>query len=196
MPQNSSVNAAEIIENILSLIQERGHSLYGGEAITQLEHALQAAMMAQRAKSNSSLIVAALLHDVGHLLHDLPEDAPEQRVEDRHEELAAVWLSERFGPAVVQPVQLHVAAKRYLSAVEADYQQRLSPASILSLKLQGGPMNQAEIEQFRANPHCADAVLLRRWDDAAKVPGLKTPPIESYVNDLERELDIHANPAA
>jgi len=110
--------------------------------------------MAERAKSKSSLIVAALLHDVGHLLHDLPEDAPEHGVEDRHEELAAVWLSERFGPAVVQPVQLHVAAKRYLSAVEADYQQRLSPASILSLKLQGGPMSQAEIEQFRANPHC------------------------------------------
>lgn len=178
----------EVIQHVLQLFRNQGNSLYGGEQVTQLEHALQTAFMARRARSKKSLVVAGLLHDVGHLLHDLPEDAPEQGIEDRHEELAAEWLAARFHPDVVEPARLHVAAKRYLYAVEPDYRQRLSPPSLLSLQLQGGPMSPEEIEQFRANRHFSDAVLLRRWDEAAKVPGLAVPPIEDYIDDLEHEL--------
>lgn len=178
----------DVIENVLRLFRDHGDSLYGGEQVTQREHALQAAHMARRARSKSSLVVAALLHDVGHLLHDLPEDAPEQGIEDRHEELAAEWLSARFHPDVVEPARLHVAAKRYLYAVESDYRSKLSPPSLLSLQLQGGPMTPLEVEQFRALPHFADAILLRRWDEAAKVPGLPVPPLEDYIDDLKSEL--------
>ncbi len=177
-----------VIENVLQLFRDQGSSLYGGEQVTQLEHALQAAFMARRARSKSSLVVAALLHDVGHLLHDLPDDAPDQGIEDRHEELAAEWLALRFHPGVVEPARLHVAAKRYLYAVEPEYRHRLSPPSLLSLQLQGGPMSSEEVEQFRALPHFADAVLLRRWDEAAKIPGHPVPPIEDYLDDLEHEL--------
>lgn len=179
----------DVIENVLQLFRDHGNSLYGGEQVTQLEHALQAAHMARRARSKSSLVVAALLHDIGHLLHDLPEDAPEQGIEDRHEELAAEWLAARFHQDVVQPARLHVAAKRYLFTVEPEYRQRLSPPSLLSLRLQGGPMTSVEVEQFQAQPHFADAVLLRRWDEAAKIPNLTVPPIEDYLNDLELALN-------
>jgi len=181
-------NQSDVIKLTLELFRDQGGSLYGGERVTQLEHALQAAYMARRAKSKLTLVVAALLHDVGHLLHDLPEDAPEHGIEDRHEELAAEWLAARFHPDVVEPARLHVAAKRYLYAVEPEYRERLSPPSLLSLKLQGGPMSAAEVEQFRALPHFADAVLLRRWDEAAKIPGLAVPPIEDYLEDLEHAL--------
>lgn len=178
----------EVVEFILQVFRERGSSLYGGEEVTQLDHALQAAGMARKANSKPSLVVAALLHDVGHLLHDLPENAAEQGIEDHHEELAAEWLATHFSPDVVEPARLHVAAKRYLFAVEPEYRGRLSPASQLSLKLQGGPMNVSEVEQFRSLPHFSDAILLRRWDEAAKIPGLVVPPLEDYVDDIEHEL--------
>lgn len=173
---------------ILRLFRERGGSQYGGEAVSQQEHALQAAFFAERAQASSSLIAAALLHDVGHLLHSLPDDAPERGVDDHHESLAARWLERRFGPDVVEPVRLHVAAKRFLCATDADYERQLSPPSILSLKLQGGPMSEAEVQAFRENPHCDAAVALRRWDDAAKVPELVTPPLEHYAVYLDQAL--------
>lgn len=188
MSKNNEVFEHGVIEEVLRLFREQGSSLYGGEQVTQLEHALQSAHMARRARSKSSLVVAALLHDVGHLLHELPDDAPEQGIEDRHEELAAEWLASRFHDAVVQPARLHVAAKRYLCAVETEYRQRLSPPSLLSLQLQGGPMTAEEIERFRALPHFEAAILLRRWDEAAKIPQLPVPPIEDYIKDLEHEL--------
>jgi phosphonate degradation associated HDIG domain protein len=169
---------------VLRLFQERGGSQYGGESVSQQEHALQAAMFAECAGSDAALIVAALLHDVGHLLHTLPDDAPEQGVDDRHEDLAARWLATRFPAAVVEPARLHVAAKRYLCATDPDYLGQLSPPSILSLKLQGGPMSPDETRQFAAFAHCQSAVALRRWDDAAKIPDLPTPNVEHYIPHL------------
>lgn len=177
-----------VVDEILTLFAERGHSGYGGEAVSQREHALQAAHFARQAGASPSLAVAALLHDVGHLLHDLPEDAPDRGLDDRHEELAARWLAGRFGPEVVEPARLHVAAKRYLCAVEPGYYDALSEPSKVSLRLQGGPMSPEEAEQFRASPHGEAAVALRRCDDSAKVPGLAVPGIEEYVPWIERAV--------
>lgn len=171
---------------VLRLFREKGGSQYGGEAVSQLEHALEAAWFAEREGAPATAIVAALLHDVGHLLHDLPDDAPERGMDDLHEERAARWLARRFPDEVVAPVRLHVAAKRYLCATEPDYLATLSPPSVLSLRLQGGPMSAEEIAAFEANPHHAAAVALRRRDDRAKDPALKVPPLDHFVAYLER----------
>lgn len=173
-----------ITAEVLRLFTERGNSQYGGEAVTQLEHALQAAWFAERDGAKPALIAAALLHDVGHLLHLLPDDAPDQGIDDAHESLAAAWLAQRFPPTVAAPAAMHVAAKRYLCAVDRDYLGLLSEPSMQSLRLQGGPMSPAEIEAFESRPFFADAVLLRRWDDAAKVVGLATPDLAHFAQYL------------
>lgn len=175
-----------IVSKIVQLYRERGGSRYGGEAITQAEHALQAAMFAEQEGATAELIAAALLHDAGHLLHNLPDDAPDEGIDDEHEALAARWLARYFPPEVVEPVRLHVAAKRYLCATDQNYQGQLSAPSLHSLQLQGGPMSAAEITEFEAGPHCRAAVRLRRWDEAAKVVGLSTPTIEHFASHLER----------
>jgi [1-hydroxy-2-(trimethylamino)ethyl]phosphonate dioxygenase len=175
-----------ISRTIIRLFQEKGGSQYGGEAVTQGEHALQAALFAERANSSPELIAAALLHDVGHLLHALPDDAPEQGIDDAHEALAARWLAKHFGPGVVEPVRLHVAAKRFLCVTDPEYFALLSPPSRLSLRLQGGPFTEAEAASFRSHPYHQDAVALRRWDDAAKVPELQTPPLEHFLTYVEQ----------
>jgi len=173
---------------VLRLFETRGDSEYGGEAVTQREHALQAAMFAERNGSPPSLIVAALLHDIGHLLHRLPDDAPEQGIDDRHETLGANWLKRRFGSNVVAPVLLHVAAKRYLCAAEPTYHDELSPPSRLSLELQGGPMSVAEVTEFSQHPQFDWAVSLRRFDDAAKVPKLETPTLEYFAKYIDQVI--------
>jgi phosphonate degradation associated HDIG domain protein len=169
-----------IAEQILHLFAERGRSEYHGEAVSQEEHALQVAWAAEKAGAPASLILAALLHDVGHLLHDL-DDAAERGVDDCHEERGRLWLEGHFGPEVSEPVRLHVAAKRYLCTAEPGYFERLSPASVLSLEIQGGPMTETETAAFRADTFGAAALALRRWDEEAKVPGLQTPTLEHFL---------------
>jgi phosphonate degradation associated HDIG domain protein len=177
-----------VVAEILRLFAERGDSAYGGEAVSQREHALQAAYFARQSGASAALTSAALLHDVGHLLHNLADDAPDQGLDDRHEQLAGRWLARWFGAEVAEPVRLHVDAKRYLCAVEPEYMQQLSRPSQVSLQLQGGPMGDEERRRFQASPHFAGAVSLRRWDDAAKVPNLAVPGIEQYVPFLEAAL--------
>lgn len=173
-------------DQVHELFRRRGDSNYGAEAVTQQEHALQAAMFAEQEGGSPALIAAALLHDVGHLLHDLPEDAPDAGIDDRHEKLAARWLGERFGRDVVEPVALHVDAKRYLCAVEPEYFDELSPPSVQSLALQGGPMDGADRARFEARQFFREAVRLRRWDDRAKIVDLRTPPLEHFLEYVER----------
>lgn len=185
MSQPNPQPSKTLPEQILRLFEARGHSRYGGEAVSQQEHALQAAMFAERDSAPPALIVAALLHDVGHLLHQLPADAPEQGIDDRHETLAARWLARHFEADVVEPVRLHVAAKRYLCAVDADYHRALSPPSIKSLQLQGGPMTPPEAREFESQPHFDAAVRLRRWDDDAKIVGLATPDVRHFLKYVE-----------
>jgi phosphonate degradation associated HDIG domain protein len=153
--------------------------------VTQLEHALQAAWLAEKEGAAPALIAAALLHDIGHLLHDLPEDIAEQGIDAEHEKLASAWLSQSFGTEVTEPVRLHVDAKRYLCAAVPGYRERLSEASKLSLKLQGGPLAPAAAERFAAGPNADAAIAVRRWDDEAKVVGLATPALEHFMPHLE-----------
>ena len=136
--------------------------------------------------AGNALVVAALLHDIGHLVTKEAEDAADHGIDTRHEVLGQAWLARYFGPEVTEAIRLHVPAKRYLCATDAAYLGQLSPASVQSLGLQGGPFDKAEIGQFEANPHFRDAIALRRWDDLAKVPGMDVPPLDHYRPHLAR----------
>ena len=170
----------DTIATIVGLIDGKGERRYGLSAINQRAHALQAARLAEQAGCAAALIVAALVHDIGHMVHDLGEDPAKDGIDDHHEDLGAAWLVGRFGPAVSEPVRLHVAAKRYLCGKESDYFARLSPDSVRSLALQGGPMSAEEIAAFEAQPYHAAAVQLRRFDEAAKLKGLEVPDVRHY----------------
>ena len=169
-----------IVENIFTLFERRGHAAYFGESVSQLEHALQTAHQADQKGAPDYLIVAALLHDIGHLLHGMPENIAAVGVDGQHQDIGATWLSRHFDAAVTEPIRWHVAAKRYLCTVDAQYQQQLSPASVQSLALQGGLMDAAEARDFKRRGWWCEAVWLRRLDDAAKVPGLRVPDLEHY----------------
>jgi [1-hydroxy-2-(trimethylamino)ethyl]phosphonate dioxygenase len=179
---------AEFLDRTLALFTERGGAAYFGEAVSQTEHALQAAAAAERAGAGPALVAAAMLHDLGHLLHRLDEGQVGFAVDDRHEDLGERWLKCFFGPDVTEPIRLHVPAKRYLCAAEPGYFETLSEASRASLALQGGPMAPAEAEEFRRHPHAGAAVAVRRWDDEAKVAGLATPDLTHFRPHLEAAL--------
>jgi phosphonate degradation associated HDIG domain protein len=169
-----------VADEVFDLFERHGHEMYFGEDVSVLEHSLQAAALASRDGAPGYLVVAALLHDVGHLLHDLPEDIAAHGIDGRHETVGEQWLRSRFGPEVSEPVLLHVEAKRYLCAVEPEYLAKLSPSSVQSLALQGGVLSAAEIENFERNSGFRDAVSLRRWDDGAKEIDANTPELRTY----------------
>lgn len=175
--------------HVVTLLESGRGSLYFGEAVTQLEHALQTAALAERSGAPEALVVAALLHDIGHLLHGLDEQAADQGIDARHEEVGQDWLASRFSPAVSEPVRLHVAAKRYLCATDPAYVSGLSEASRQSLMLQGGPMSLSEVHAFERTPWARDAIRLRRWDDAAKVPGLRVPDVTHYLARIDQHVE-------
>ncbi|MGH3104221.1 MAG: phosphonate degradation HD-domain oxygenase [Gaiellaceae bacterium] len=179
------MSAPGVIDEIFRVFREQGSAQYLGEHVSMAEHMLQSAHAAERDGASPTLVAAALLHDYGHFVHDLPDDAAEHGIDTRHEEVAFAFLSRRFGPVVVEPIRLHVAAKRYLCAVEPSYLEELSPASIHSLELQGGPYEPDEVAAFASSPYAEDAVRLRRYDDVGKVPGLETPDLEHYRPLLE-----------
>lgn len=172
------------VEAILELFAQRGHSQYGREAVTQLEHALQSASLAEEENADAELIAAALLHDLGHLLHELPADSPDAGIDDHHENAAANQLLRLMPPRVTQAIRLHVAAKRYLCTVQAGYLDMLSPPSATSFRLQGGIMTPEEVAEFEASPFAGDAVRLRQWDDLAKIPHLPTPSLSHFASCL------------
>jgi phosphonate degradation associated HDIG domain protein len=192
-PPEAVMTSEDPIDFILRLFKERGDRAYLGEPVSQTEHALQTAWAAERAGAGSAVVAAALLHDVGHLLHDLPEDAALAGIDDAHEERGARWLARHFGPDVAEPVRLHVAAKRFLCATDPTYAGLLSEASVQSLRLQGGPFTPDEAAQFRKHAHAETAVTLRRLDDQAKVPWLMTPALEHFRPCLEAALAARRN---
>ena len=154
--------------------------LYGGEAVTQRDHALQCAWLAERDGAGPELIVAALLHDAGHLVHHLGDDCALSGVDDQHERTGAALVAQVLPTAVSEPIRLHVAAKRWLCARADGYRSGLSPASLTSLSLQGGSFTPDEADRFLRQPYAAEAISLRRWDDLAKTPGLAVPELEHF----------------
>ncbi|HEX4079624.1 MAG TPA: phytanoyl-CoA dioxygenase family protein [Rhizomicrobium sp.] len=174
-------NLARELEEIYTTC---GTRRYGLETISQMQHALQAANLAETAGEPPAMIVAALLHDVGHLIGTPDENLAAEGIDDRHECLGAAWLLPRLGESVSAPVRRHVSAKRYLCTTEAAYRDSLAPDSIVSLKLQGGPMNDEECAAFEALPFAKDAIRLRRLDEAAKDPHATTPPFAYFLRYL------------
>jgi [1-hydroxy-2-(trimethylamino)ethyl]phosphonate dioxygenase len=169
-----------VADEILALYGARGAGAYFGERVSMTEHGLQAAWFAQVEGAPQPLIIAGLLHDVGHLLEAVPDDLADWTSDAHHEETGARWLAERFGLEISEPVRLHVPAKRYLCATDAAYCRQLSSASVHTLKLQGGPMSIEETRAFERQPYYREAVRVRHWDDQGKVAGLRVPPLESY----------------
>ena len=182
---DSSDTGRDVLNRIAHLYEHAGRKPYDGgrrESVTALEHALQCAQLAEWAGADGPLVAAALLHDVGDLVAPA---ADTDAADNRHELRALEVLRGAFGPEVLDPIRLHVAAKRYLVATEPGYSATLSPASVLSLSLQGGPMSDAEQRRFEEEPFAPQAVLLRRWDDAAKTPGKATPSLDYYLALLD-----------
>jgi phosphonate degradation associated HDIG domain protein len=182
------------LQTLMELFRERGSERYSDEAVTQLEHAIQCALLAKRSDASSALVCAALLHDVGHLLVGSPlPTSNEEDLDDGHESKGYAWLSKHFGPAVADPVRLHVPAKRYLCTVEPTYQSALSPTSYKSFLDQGGMMTETERQAFEAEPYFMESLQLRRWDDLAKDEHAAIPAVESFL-PLIREC-MTASPA-
>jgi [1-hydroxy-2-(trimethylamino)ethyl]phosphonate dioxygenase len=179
---------SDLIDEIFTVFREYGAEQYLGEQVSMTEHMLQAASAAERDDAPPRLVAAALLHDYGHFIHAFPADAAEHGIDTQHEEVAHEYLSHHFGPEVAEPIRMHVAAKRYLCATDPTYVDELSPASLHSLELQGGPFDADEVAEFERSPYADDAVRLRRYDDLAKVAGLATPDLEHYRRVLESAL--------
>ena len=176
-----------VIDEICTAFERRGQETYG-EGISQLDHALQCAAFAERDGADAALVTATLLHDIGHLLHDLPADVADTGIDTQHEASGSAWLSRHFGLAVTEPVRMHVAAKRYLATMEPGYFERLSEASKLSLRLQGGPMTSTQAATFAAEPFFSDAIRLRRWDEEGKIIGYHGPALDHFLPRVQASL--------
>lgn len=184
------------LEDIEPLFAANGARVYAGEPVTQLQHALQSAQLAERSGAAAALIVAALLHDFGHMANDQGETPTLRGIDDRHEYVALPFLRGLFDDAVLQPIKLHVDAKRYLCARGhvstggaingAQYWANLSANSKRSLELQGGIFTDTEAQRFISQPYADGAVSVRVWDDAAKVENADTPPLGHYLALAER----------
>lgn len=181
-------NPAQTIDFIFDLFARRGAEEYMGEAVSMAQHMEQSAACAFADNAADSLVVAALLHDIGHFIGEHPIEALENGIDNQHEDAGADYLQNCFPLAVTEPIRLHVAAKRYLCATDDEYLARLSDASLNSLNVQGGPMNATEITRFEANPWHQDAVKLRLYDDDGKVAGLSIKPVTAYRATLETLL--------
>lgn len=179
------------LAEIRHLFDTRGLLVYG-EAVNQIEHALQCGTLAQQQGAPVALVLAAWLHDIGHMQHRDAAAAVDQGRDDAHEALGSKFLQRWFGPDVAEPVRLHVQAKRYLCTTEPGYWERLSALSRRTLEIQGGPMSEDEARVFEQNPYSADAVRLRRWDDIGKQPGMMTHSIDHFMALAARGL----NPSA
>ena len=188
---------SDILERLSHWFALHGASSYEGnrrESVSALNHALQCAQLAEDAHADAALVTAALLHDVGHYVA-IADIGEKDDIDDVHELRGVAVLVRDFPPAVIEPIRLHVAAKRYLTAIEPKYLGGLSPASVHSLAQQGGPFRGAEIARFEAMPFAADAVRLRRWDDLAKTPGRETPGLGYYLAVLD-EVRLPPRPLA
>ncbi len=177
-----------VIDFILELFAHRGAEEYMGEPVCMAQHMEQSAACAAADDAAESLVIAALLHDIGHFVGDHPIEALDNGIDNLHEDAGADYLKPWFPAAVTEPIRLHVSAKRYLCATDEEYLDRLSDASVNSLNVQGGPMSMEEITRFEANPWHQDAVKLRLYDDDGKVANLSIKPATAYRKALASQL--------
>ncbi|MEB0139980.1 MULTISPECIES: phosphonate degradation HD-domain oxygenase [unclassified Undibacterium] len=173
---------------IIELFDQAGNALYGGEAITQTEHALQTAWQAEQSGGDDALVIACLLHDLGHMLCQQSDHELVEGKDDLHQLRVLPYLRGLVPSTVIETIRLHVDAKRYLCQSDPSYSAALSDASRMSMALQGGVMDSAEASAFIAKPQAAQALALRRYDDAAKVRGLVVPPLAHYLHRLNRMI--------
>ena len=177
------------IDAIDALFSSSEGLAYLGEDVTMIQHQLQAGALAVAAGVPDTIAVASLLHDVGHMVGGTDaSEAMARDVDAHHDATGAQWLAQWFGPDVTEPVRLHVAAKRYLVTAEPGYAATLSPASVHTLRLQGGPMSAIEASAFAALPHATAAVALRRFDEAAKDADVDAPALATHHDLLARVL--------
>lgn len=187
-------DAGEVADALADLFETRGDRSYS-EAISQTDHARQVGAHAMAARQTDATVVAAFLHDIGHLLRTDPAEQGVEVDEDRHHEVVgARFLANWFDASVTTPIALHVPAKRFLCAVQPSYLATLSPASVRSLELQGGPMTKAEVAEFERHPEAETAVALRRWDDLGKEPGAPAPSVRTF-REIIAELVVTPEPA-
>jgi len=179
------------LSDICTIFARKGGRLYDGEPVTQLEHALQTAHRAEAAGATPAIVTAALLHDLGHLLNDHGDTPTLRGVDDLHQFAALPFLRGLYGDDVLVPIELHVDAKRYLCATRPGYHDALSVDSKRSLVLQGGVFDADASQAFIAQPHAAQAVNVRLWDDLAKVAGAPTPSLAHFVRHLEAAQRAH-----
>lgn len=184
-----NATSEQVVEEILGLLAGPGSTLYYGEGVTQLDHALQCANCAAKVTVDEETILAALLHDIGHICDPTAEQmAAEIGIVD-HEGIGARFLLERgFSQKIADLVKAHVAAKRYLVATNPTYAAQLSPASTATLRHQGGPMSPAEVVAFEQDPLFKTKLRMRSWDEMGKEPGTPTPPLATYQPMLLRHL--------
>ena len=177
-----------MINDIISIYAKWGTHTYD-EQLSQMDHAIQCAALAQQSGASDNLIIASLLHDIGHLL-ELKSKSGNVNIEidDKHESTGTRYLAMSFGSGVTAPIALHVDAKRYLCAVEPTYFDTLSEGSVRSLELQGGPMTVEEAQRFEGLAGFDDSVSLRRWDEQGKILDLEVTPFSSYVPMMQSLL--------
>jgi phosphonate degradation associated HDIG domain protein len=180
------------LDDIRGLFEEHGNLAYGGEQVSQREHALQCGALAEREAASDELVVAAFLHDIGHLLNRKGPTPTARGVDDLHQFFALPFLRPVLPEAVLEPIRLHVDAKRCLCAIDDTYFGTLSPDSVRSLQLQGGVFSSEEAQAFLSKPYAEDALRLRRWDDLAKVADTATPEIDHYLQLVERVMEKRA----
>ena len=178
----------DVVALIRDVFVRRGSDSYLGEEVTMSEHMLQAAALAEAEGADDALVVAALLHDVGHYVDEFSAYSAIDKIDKQHDVVGAELLAPYFDSRVVAAVRLHVAAKRYLCATRPEYSAQLSVASVHSLSLQGGPMSSVEVAEFEKIAGFGDSVRVRMWDDRAKVPRAPTKSFDEYVPLLLRSL--------